>query len=381
VKDRLGVLDGMRGIAVLLVLWYHIWEISWLPAPVHWLQWIPETGFIGVPLFFFLSGFVITFPFVRAQVAGERLPTWGHFAWRRFIKIVPSYLLSIAIAYAIGYAATERSGAAPWQEVITHLLFIHTWWQSTYGSINGVLWTLSVEVEFYLVFPLIWWSFSRRPLLTYGAILALAMLWRVQAARCCFHTDMPLLVENLPGYIDIFASGMISAWIFARFGQRMRASRISVVAGPFVALAGFVVFSYLLIGMYNGRMLAQWEVGLQIYTRPLYGASFAAIALGSLAAPPLWQSFLGNVPLRFMAFISYNLYLYHQLIARLMVRAHFPPFIGADPHADPVWQVRYTILAFVITIVQATIVTYLFERPLLRLPQPRLLAPARGHSP
>ena len=56
---RLGVLDGLRGIAVLLVLWYHIWEISWL-QPVSWLVFVPATGFLGVTLFFFLSGFVIT---------------------------------------------------------------------------------------------------------------------------------------------------------------------------------------------------------------------------------------------------------------------------------------------------------------------------------
>lgn len=369
----------MRGVAVLLVLWYHIWEISWLPAPFHWLQWIPETGFIGVPLFFFLSGFVITFPFVRAQVAGERLPTWGHFAWRRFIKIVPSYLLSIAIAYAIGYAATQHAGAAPWEELVTHLLFIHTWWDTTYGSINGVLWTLAIEVEFYLVFPLVWWCFMRRPILTFVAMLVIAMSWRIWAARCCFSYEMPFLVENLPGYIDIFASGMLSAWIFARFGQQLRAPRISL-AMPLVAIAGAVLLSYLLIGMFNGRTMPQWETAMQVYTRPLYGASFAAIALGSLTAPALWQSFVGNPPLRFMAFISYNLYLYHQMIARLMVRAHIPPYIGPDPHGDPVWQVRYTILAFAFTIAQAAIVTYLFERPLLRLPQPRLLAPARGHS-
>ncbi|MGB6984947.1 MAG: acyltransferase [Candidatus Aquilonibacter sp.] len=379
-KDRLGVLDGMRGVAVLLVLWYHLWEISWLPAPWHWLQWIPETGFIGVPLFFFLSGFVITFPFVRAQLAGERLPTWSHFAWRRFIKIVPSYVLSIAIAYAIGYAALNRAGAAPWQEILTHLLFIHTWWQSTYGSINGVLWTLAVEVEFYVVFPLIWWCFARRPLVTFGAMVAIAMLWRMHAAQCCFSHQMPLLVENLPGYLDIFACGMLSAWIFARFGHRLRAPRTSP-AMPVVAIAGVVLVSVLLIGMFNERMFPQWQTALQIYTRPLYGVGFAAIAVGSLTAPRYWEVLLANAPLRFMAFISYNLYLYHQMVARIMVRVHIPPYLGLDPHADPVWQVRYTILAFIITIAQAALVTYLVERPLLRLPQPRLLAPARGHSP
>jgi peptidoglycan/LPS O-acetylase OafA/YrhL len=368
----------MRGIAVLLVLWYHIWEISWLPAPASWLQWIPETGFIGVHLFFFLSGFVITYPFVRAALAGEPRPSWRHFAWRRFIKIVPSYVLSIAIAYAIGYAATARFGAAPWQEVLAHLLFIHTWWQSTYGSINGVLWTLAIEVEFYLIFPILWWCFSGRPLLTAVVMTAVALAWRIAAQKCCFDVQMPLLVENLPGYLDIFACGMLSAWTFARYGHRLRGSRISL-GMPLVATAGVAALCMLLIGMYNGRYSPQWEVALQILTRPLYGISFGAIAIGSLAAPRAWQVLLANPPLRFFAIISYNLYLYHQMIAREMVDHHIPPYLG-DPHFDPIWQLRYTIVAFAATIVQAAIVTYLVERPLLRLPEPRLVTVARGHS-
>jgi peptidoglycan/LPS O-acetylase OafA/YrhL len=378
-KDRLGVLDGLRGIAVLLVLWYHIWEISWLPAPASWLQFIPETGFIGVHLFFFLSGFVITFPFVRAQLAGEPQPTWGHFAWRRFIKIVPSYVLSIVVAYAIGYAVLNRNGAAPWQEIVTHLLFIHTWWQSTYGSINGVLWTLAVEVEFYVIFPLVWWCFSRRAILTTLAMLAIALVWRVHAAQCCFNLQMPLLVENLPGYLDIFACGMFSAWIFARFGHRLRAPEISP-AMPMAAVAGVWLLCVLLIGMFEHRTDPQWQIAPQIYTRALYGLGFSAIALGSLCAPAFFQVLLANAPLRFLALISYNLYLYHQLVAREMVMHHVPAYTG-DPHFDTAWQLRYTILAFIVTIVQAALVTYLFERPLLRIRPPRLFWFARGHSP
>ena len=377
-KDRLGVLDGMRGIAVLLVLWYHVWEISWLPAPAPWLQWIPETGFIGVHLFFFLSGFVITFPFVRAQLAGEPLPTWVHFFWRRFIKIVPSYVLSIAIAYAIGYAALVRFHAPVWQEVVTHLLFIHTWWQDTYGSINGVLWTLAIEVEFYLIFPLTWWCFSRRPFMTGFAMMAIALVWRVHAAHCCFNDQMPLLVENLPGYLDIFACGMLSAWVFARFGRAMRAPHYSAIM-PLLAIGGGYLLCILLYGMYTHRLDPQWQTAQQIYTRVFYGFTFGAIAIGSLTAPRLWQVLLANPPLRFMAYISYNLYLYHQMVARLMLDHHIPPYLG-DPHFDPDWQVRYSILAFIITIVQAALVTYLIERPLLRLPEPRLLFAARGHS-
>ncbi|MFY9662924.1 MAG: acyltransferase family protein, partial [Candidatus Cybelea sp.] len=127
-EARLGVLDGLRGIAVLLVLWYHVWEISWL-SPGWWLEFLPATGFVGVHLFFFLSGFVITYPFIRSVQRATPQPSWRHFAWRRFIKIVPSYVLSIAVAYAIGYAQVQP-GASVIPDVVTHLLFIHTWFPS-----------------------------------------------------------------------------------------------------------------------------------------------------------------------------------------------------------------------------------------------------------
>ena len=268
-KDRLGVLDGLRGIAVLLVLWYHLWEISWLPAPWPWLQFVPETGFIGVHLFFFLSGFVISYPFFRAQAAQQPEPTWAHFYYRRFIKIVPSYLLSIAVAFAIGYAAIVRYGDTPaWKELLTHLLFIHTWWPQTYGSINGVLWTLAVEVEFYLIFPLVWLGMRRAPWITAGVMAAIAVAWRVFFAHCCFDTTFPVYAENLPGYLDLFASGMICALLFVRYGHRLKAWRGSGTLS-LVAIVGWIGLLILLENIYAYRIHPQWEAAGQIYTRGL----------------------------------------------------------------------------------------------------------------
>ncbi|MDQ2866597.1 MAG: acyltransferase, partial [Candidatus Eremiobacteraeota bacterium] len=295
-KERLGVLDGLRGIAVLLVLWYHLWEISWLPAPAsQYLQFIPETGFIGVHLFFFLSGFVITYPFLRALAKQQPQPTWGHFAWRRFIKIFPSYALSIVVAYAVGYATIERTGAAPWQEIVSHLLFVHTWWQNTYGSINGVLWTLAVEVEFYCIFPLVWWCFRRRPWITALSMMLVAFAWRSTLQACCYSTTFPQWSENLPGYLDIFACGMLCAMLFVTFGHRVRESRWSAFA-PLVALAGIACCVLLLQHLFAFRQAEQWQAVWQVRTRALFGISFGLIALGWLCARRWWQSILSNAP-------------------------------------------------------------------------------------
>jgi peptidoglycan/LPS O-acetylase OafA/YrhL len=369
-ERRLGVLDGLRGIAVLLVLWYHVWEISFLPAPVAWLQFVPETGFVGVHLFFFLSGFVISYPFLRSEAAGTAQPSWGTFAWRRLIKIVPSYLLSILAAYAIGYAQ-RQPGAATLPDVVTHVLFVHTWFLARYGTINGVLWTLAVEVEFYCVFPLIWWCFKRRPWLTAAVMIGAAGAWRAALAACCYSTIFPDYAENLPGYLDIFACGMIAALIFTRYGERWQGSAWRF-AGPPLALGGVAWLTALLVSLYNFRLADQWASVWQIDRRPLLGAAFAIVALGFLTSPRWWQVLLDNTPLRFLAAISYNLYLYHQIVAREFLRRHLPGYVG-DPHFDPGWQVRYTQVAFAATIAQATIVTYAFERPLLRLKPPRFV--------
>jgi len=362
-ERRLDVLDGLRGIAVLLVLWYHVWEISWLPAPFPWLEFVPETGFIGVHLFFFLSGFVIAYPFVRSRLLGTPRPTWGHFAYRRFAKIVPSYALSIAIAYAIGYAQTQGDGHV-WRDVIAHLLFVHTWWQQTYGSINGVLWTLAVEVEFYCIFPIVWWCFSRRPFLTAGAMIALSLAWRTLAARCCLHTSFELLEENLPGYLDIFACGMLGAWAFVRYPKAQRSGRRSAL-WPVVSLAGFALLAALLANLYGNRAADQWPFVWQIDWRPLFGIVFGMIALGLLWSPPAFARIFANAPLRFLAFVSYNLYLYHQIVARELLRLHVPPYIG-DPRGNIGWGWQYTLVAFAVSIALAALITYLFERPLMR---------------
>lgn len=364
---RLDVLDGLRGIAVLLVLWYHLWEISWLSAPFPALEFLPETGFIGVPLFFFLSGFVITYPFLRAQALNAPQPAWQHFAWRRFIKIVPSYALSIAAAFAIGYAQTQ--GAAPaFVAVLTHLLFIHTWFPATYGTINGVLWTLAVEVEFYLLFPLLWWCFKRAPWITAATMLLAAMLWRAGLATCCYHTTFPIYEENLPGYLDIFACGMLGALLYCRYSNRIALSSYRRLA-PLLAIAGIIGLAALLQNLYSYRHEDQWASVWQIWRRQWFGITFAAIALGALWSARGWQRFLANRVLVVLGTISYNLYLYHQMIARELLWHHLPPYAG-DPHEDPRWQLNYTLLAFALTIAQAALVTALVERPLLRLPDP-----------
>ena len=359
--NRLGVLDGLRGIAILLVVWFHIWQISWLPAPVPWLQFIPETGFIGVHLFFFISGFVIVYPYVRARLEGKPFPSWGHFAYRRMIKIAPSYVLSIVLMFAIGYEHAEQSGGIA-RDIVTHLLFIHNWFNDTYGSINGVLWTLAVEVQFYAVFPALCWAFLRWPYWSFAALTAVALIFRLAIAGS---SSFLQLIEQLPAYLDLFACGMLTAYLYVALRNRELSAAFSYAATA-AALAGFAALLVLMHALFAIRYQPDGFAHWQVINRTWIALVCGLIALGSLLGAPLWKRTLTNPILVFFSVISYNWYIYHQVVARELWWRHLPPWTGGDPHADPHWQLWYTILALTATVAVAAIVTYTFERPLLR---------------
>ena len=111
-------LDGLRGIAVLLVVGYHLHEIGLLPDPFKslgitiYVPWIFLGGILGVEIFFFISGFVLFYPYARHLVEGSARPALGHFIGRRARKIVPSY---VVVVLAVSLIAPGRAcaGAEP----------------------------------------------------------------------------------------------------------------------------------------------------------------------------------------------------------------------------------------------------------------------------
>jgi peptidoglycan/LPS O-acetylase OafA/YrhL len=381
---RLEVLDGLRGLAIASVVWYHVWQISWLNASVNafgreWsVQFVPETGFLGVELFFFLSGFVLFWPYARAALAGAREPSLRHFVWRRALKIVPSYYFALAVLLALGAQHHASFGAAA-RDVTLHALFVHNWFADTYGSIDGVMWSLGVEVQFYLIFPLVAWAFRRRPLPVFALMCALAVAWRVAAVR--WHWEIVgQLQGQLPAALDVFACGMLAAWLTVLLRSRYPAlaarralwTGLSLIA----AAAAIALLQDCFRIRYDDGSFAHWKA-LHIFPLSLAYAAFAVAALHALSA---WRAAIANRALVFLAAISYNLYLWHQVIARAFVAAHWPAHAGADAHEDPRWKVLFTLVAMGSALLVATVLTYGLERPLLRW-RPRRGAPRTARLP
>ena len=101
---------------------------------------------------------------------------------------------------------------------------------------------------------------------------AIAWAWRAWLATCCHATLFAQYEENLPGYLDIFAFGMLSAYLFTRFGARVRASRLHAL-GPLCALIGLAFAVALLQNLFAYRNADLWASVWQIDKRPLLGAA------------------------------------------------------------------------------------------------------------
>jgi len=353
--DRLAVLDGMRGFAILLVVFYHLSLVSGYGLPfLGALDVFAHGGFLGVDLFFFVSGCCIAYPYARARSAGRTPPGTVEFARRRFFKIAPSYALAVAV-FAVAYHARFDGIAQEATHVLAHAAFVHVWFRDTYGSFSGPLWTLGVEVQFYVLFACLAPQVVRRPVTVYAAFVAVAAAYRAAIAGAGLNADF-VWVNQLPAVLDIFGAGMLTAMALsacevARPRILDSSRRATVLACVALALACAALLAADAAGRATGDDGVRcWLNAWRIAFGPVLGVLTLGVTFGSA-----WlRNAVGTRALLWLSVVSYNTYLWNLEVAVTLHAAGLAP-----------WATFW--LAGVATFGLAAIVTYRFERPLYRL--------------
>ncbi len=305
-STRVDSLDILRGVAALLVFGYHFIHVFGLQITSPWL--IPFAyGWVGVHLFYVLSGFFITVAVVAPNEFSFR-----RFMVRRVARIVPAYYLSIAVIVLLthSYFITNLHGL---YHLVMNLSFLHHFDFETMGSINGAYWTLGVEWFFYLSMA------TAAPLLRgrwFWHTLATAVLfswaWRTGVFLYEPMTDLNRFYYSglLPGALDEFAFGAVVAGIYIR---RKPDTSISLARCQLTIVGGALLYLLALLTIHysSGIYWRQWWT--VIFLPALLAAGFGLLVHAFTHLEKYrWLHILArNSGMAYIGKVSFGIYIWH----------------------------------------------------------------------
>jgi peptidoglycan/LPS O-acetylase OafA/YrhL len=339
---RLAVLDGLRLVAALMVLACHyVWESF---DGVHPPQWhlptatpIAYYGFLGVELFFLISGFVIG------------MSSWG----RGLGEFVTSRISRLFPAFWFGVPAGVSENHRP---TVTEVLVNLTMLNKAVGvpSVDAVYWTLFVELRFYLLFAVVVWLG-----VTYRRVLLFCLLWLTVTVLAPLLDSSVVEAVAQPGFAPYFIAG-VAMFLMHRFGPNLL---LWALVGICWVLSMHGVTGRV-NGHYAGFAVSLWPA------RVIVTLAFAVVLVVALR----WTDRIQWRWLMVAGALTYPLYLLHQRIGTIVIRAGF----GAGL---PLWAVILGTAVLMLGFAYA--VHRLVERPLSRLLRTALrrgLADVRRHS-
>jgi peptidoglycan/LPS O-acetylase OafA/YrhL len=364
-------LDTLRFGAFLLVFLHHALPLEaasyvalGLPGELAaWLAGAARSGGFGVDLFFALSAYLITEILRRELTVTGRIDLRA-FYLRRGLRIWPLYFFFLALTVFV-VPLLLPAEHLPASYLPAFLGFVANWAIALHGyppSVAAPLWSVSIEEQFYLVWPLLMlWVGLRRPLGLGG--VALGMLAVSTAARAFLvarGAEHPALWTNTLTRLDPIAFGVLLAVVL-----RGRAPALS--SGVRVALVGAGLAAWIVASRYGDVAGPS-----ALVTYPVVGLASVAMLAGTLrpatarGAPTEWTA---HPALTYLGRISYGLYVYHVLAISLAARPDAPAVL-----AGPIVRIP---AAFLVTLACAAASYRFLEAPFLRLKQRYTQVPSR----
>lgn len=358
-RKEMPELDTIRGLAILGVVIYHglrfARDISIYPSPERQFLSIVTVGQFGVQLFFVLSGFLITGLLLDSR---SRPDYYRGFYIRRALRILPLYL-SILLILALTRIASPGF-------LLISLLFCANIAQLFNINMSyGVLWSLGVEENFYLIWPTVVHRISPRKLMMVaGAIILVTPLLRL---ICYYHKNSaasPLF--DCAYYTWNASDGLACGALLAMLVRKFRSERRPLLVTSCLFLLGGGIIA--VCGLPLGIMTRMRPVGTALQSTPMNLAFTGLLGCFLLAGSGPWKGFVNSRVLRFLGYISYGLYLIHLLVFSGYDRlvAHIAPGMSESLGLSGALWVRF-FAAGSAAVAISTLSRRYFESPFLRL--------------
>lgn len=371
--------DGLRFFAVVSVLLFHLngyvaqkvsrpilGDVATVGADalVHDPVWrVLSSGYFGVQLFFAISGFILGMPFAKAWFQKTPQPQLGKYFWRRVTRLEPPYVICMCVMAGLLVVMKHE----PVGEVLKHLAaslgYAHYFIYGTESTINGVAWSLEIEVQFYLLAPLLATVFAipvtwLRRMVLIGAIAGFAFVQRYTQSDT--EHGFTLLHEAhyfLCGFL--LADFQCNEW--SRGGPSRNESMIWDIAG----LAAWVLMVVTLARwtplFERPGMAGLYPLHQELPHLPLAG--LLVVAYCAAFRGKFWKALLSKPFLYIIGGMCYTIYLWHFLIVSVAGRFALP-FAHSQSHAVNVLICSAIIIPPVIMI--SAVLFALFEKPFMR---------------
>jgi peptidoglycan/LPS O-acetylase OafA/YrhL len=344
--------DGLRFVAISLVVLYHSAFHNSAQAPAAFVA-VSTNGYFGVNLFFALSGFILGLPFARFWLTRAPPVSLKRYFLRRVRRLEPPYLINLAFFFALKILFTGRAALSLFPHFMASAVYLHGLIFGEPSTINYFAWSLEVEVQFYILAPLLTAAFFSIRSATLRRCTMAATLVAIGLARIMFPIpEASRLSSTIVNHIEWFLVGFLLVEVYVvSWSQKPRASErwdlLTIFAWPamfFVLNAGRTK----LLGSGTALAVTPWLVLLA------YVAAFRG----------RWtRHLLTRRPIYIIGGMCYSTYLYHGLVVRQLD----PLFARAWERIN--WYVVFLVggtLCYVLVFSLGFVTFVLFEKPFMR---------------
>ena len=262
-------IDGIRFLAIVLVILFHIYGYynqkmgianpqNGQPIYARWLLQLFENGDRGVYLFFVLSGFMVSLPFAKHYISGENKVHLKQYYKRRFIRIEPPYLIAVSGIFLVQLATHVLDGryaiVEQWQHYFASLGYMHGFlYPRIPPMVSVVLWSLEVEIQFYLIAPFLFQVF-RLSAYYRRLLIILLMFFFIAVQYATNHHWHGILRLSLQYNWQYFLAGMLLADFYTTRNPVDRPYPTWATVVEFIALLLLTCYTPLK-PLYYGRIL------------------------------------------------------------------------------------------------------------------------------
>jgi peptidoglycan/LPS O-acetylase OafA/YrhL len=338
-------IDGLRFVAIAAVVFYHINGYVaqncalGITSSHDLLARFCAQGNFGVMLFFAISGFVVSLPFARSYLAQDHRVILKDYYLRRITRIEPPYLICLLVHFVLLVTVKH----IPWQYLLPHLgasaIYLHYFIYGKPSTICFVAWSLEIEIQYYILAPLLAKVFAikSKPFRRFTLVLCILTLAAVSSV------SRPEL--TLPHYLHYFITGFLLADIFVL--DWSTPSKVKYLWDT-IGLTAWIVLGAILLNYWYVSLIAPWCILLA------YAAAFRGHIMNAIFSQSILVTIGG---------MCYTIYLYHMLIVSALGR--FTTLLGWGSTYFQVLVIQLAILFPAIVIVSAAIFV-VAERPFMR---------------